>query len=90
MSFPVPLQPPPDGFDTFEKLLLREVVITLYKKMKSPEDKFIFIATHEMGYSIDMVAKMLCKNQVRISIKLKKIIGYLRTDEALKKMSENI
>lgn len=78
MSFPYAVPEPPDGFDKMEKLFLREMIVNLYRVLPSTEDKFILIAVHEMGYSQDIVARMLGKSQVMVSIRLEKIKTFLK------------
>lgn len=78
MSFPVPIQPPADGFDKMEQAFLRQMVIDVFRKIPRTEDKFIVMAIHGMGYPQEVVAEMLGKSQVRICVQLKKITQYIR------------
>ena len=86
MKFPYPVPEPPDGFTSMEKRFLRDMVISLYSILPTPEDKFIIIAVHEMGYSQDDVGHMLGKSQVMVSNRLKTIKLFLRKHPLMSNM----
>lgn len=86
MSFQIPVQEPPDGFDQMEKAFLRQLIINIYRVLPNPEDKFIMIAIHEMGYPQEVVAQMLGKSQVIVSGRLKRIKAFLKTHPLLANM----
>lgn len=86
MSFPLPVQEPTDGFDPMEKAFLRQMVIDIYKILPNPEDKFIMLAIHDMGYPQEVVAEMLNTSQVTISIRIKSIKSFLRKHPIMSNM----
>lgn len=86
MRFLIPVQEPSDGFDQMERAFLRQLIITMYRVLPNPEDKFIMIAIHEMGYSQDAVAQMLGKSQVVVSGRLKRIKLFLKNHPLMANM----
>jgi len=86
MTFPVPFQPPTDGFTTMEVAFLKRMVIDVYKIIPRAEDKFILIAVQEMGYPQEVVAQMLGKSQNTICARLQKIKIFIRNHKLMKDM----
>lgn len=82
--FPIPIQAPLDGFDPLEQAFLRQMIIDIYKDIENPEDKFIIIATHGMGYTQEVVAEMLNTSQVQINIRIKKIFENIKRNKRFK------
>ena len=88
MSFPVPLQPPEDGFERFEKIFLRQMVIDIYRFIPNARDKFILMAIHDLGYSIGTVAEILEIPQLKVSTRLHWVIKKIRKNKNFKKNSQ--
>jgi DNA-directed RNA polymerase specialized sigma subunit len=86
MTFPTPIQPPKDGFTELENEFLRSMVIDVYRILKSPKDKFILMSIQEMGYTQEVVGKMLNMTQVRVCLRLQKIKEYVRKHKLMKDM----
>lgn len=84
MKFVIPIQPPSDGFDYMEQAFLRQMIIDVYKTIKRPEDKFIILATHGMGYTQEIVAEILGKSQVTIQTRIQKIFCRIRNNKKFK------
>ena len=84
LIFPIPIQAPLDGFDPLEQAFLRQMGIDMYRDIQNPEDKFIIIATHGMGYTQEVVAEMLNTSQVQINIRIKKIFEEVRNNKRFK------
>lgn len=72
------IKEPPDGFTMLERIMLREIVLLMYKKLDDPMDKFILIARHESGYKQEEIAKMVNMTQVAVHKRLKKISELLK------------
>jgi DNA-directed RNA polymerase specialized sigma subunit len=74
----IPITTPHDGWEDFEKVFLKQTVINMYRCLKNPKDKFILMAVKELGYSQEVVGRMVGLFQEDVSIRLKKIIQKLR------------
>ena len=61
---------PPDGWTPEERFLMRDFVLSLYKKINDPIDKFIVMAVYEAGYTQTEVAIMFGISQVAINHRL--------------------
>jgi hypothetical protein len=76
---------PMDGFDIMERQFLKELILTVYKRITNPMDKFIVIATFEAGYTQSDVAEILGVSQVAINKKLDKIQTFFNRTGKLSK-----
>ncbi len=63
---------PADGWENYERLFLKDIVVTMYCRIKDPVNKFIIIAKYECGYKEEEIGKMLKISQEAISKRLKK------------------
>ena len=64
---------PSDGWEPYEKMFLRAIVVTMYCKLKDPIDKFILIAKFESGYVEQEIARMVKMSQPAVNKRIKKI-----------------
>lgn len=69
---------PDDGWNNYERMILRETIVSIYQKIEDPLNKFILCVTHECGYSQEEVARMLGVTQPAINKRLKKTLKKIR------------
>lgn len=74
----MPIPEPEDGFTQMERIILRELILTVYLRLSDPLDKFILMATHESNYNQQEVGQMLGISQVAVSNRLEEIKTKLR------------
>jgi DNA-directed RNA polymerase specialized sigma24 family protein len=72
------LPQPTDGWSTLEKLLLRSVIINMYKFLDDPLDRFILMASVENNYRQEEIGQMCGISQVAINKRLKRTKLILR------------
>lgn len=68
---------PEDGWQPMERILLRDLVVSLYRTVRKPNDKFILMAIFESGYSQTEVAMILGVSQVAVYKRITEIKKYL-------------
>jgi RNA polymerase sigma factor (sigma-70 family) len=83
MLIPI-IQPPSDGFMDFEKLFLKDTLISIYKILGDARTKFIMVAYFECGYNQQQIADMLKISQVAVQKRIKKAQDKLRKDNIFK------
>lgn len=66
----MPIAEPADGFTQTERIILRELILSVYLSIEDPIDKFILMATHESQYNQSEVGKMLGISQVAVHKRL--------------------
>jgi DNA-directed RNA polymerase specialized sigma subunit len=74
-----PISEPSDGWMPYEKIFLRQLVLSVYKRIHSPLDKFIFMAAKETGYTEEEIAKIVGISQPAISKRITKIMILLKS-----------
>jgi hypothetical protein len=72
------IQTPPDGFTHYERIIARDVVISIYRNLGNSTDKFIICAIMECGYSQTDLARILQCSQAFVSKRLKRILRMTR------------
>lgn len=77
MLIPI-IQPPSDGFMDFEKLFLKDTLISVYKMLGDAKTKFIIVAYFECGYNQQQIAEILRISQVAVQKRIKKAQKDLR------------
>lgn len=65
--------PPSDGWTTLEQMLLREMILHMYRHLVDPVDRFILMAHYEGGYSQEEIATMVGVSQPAICKRLRDI-----------------
>jgi len=73
------LPQPSDGWSTLERLLLRSVIINMYKFLDNPLDRFILMASVENEYRQEEIGEMCGISQVAINKRLKKTKSILKS-----------
>jgi len=69
---------PEDGWNNYERMILRETIVSIYKKIDDPLNKFILCITHECGYSQEEAARMLGVTQPAVNKRLKQTLEKIR------------
>lgn len=77
MLLPI-IQPPSDGFFDFEKVFIRDILISVYKVIEDPITKFIMVSYFECGYNQEQIATMLGITQEAVNKRIKKAQEHLR------------
>jgi len=77
MQIPI-IQPPIDGFMDFEKIFIKDTLISVYKMLGDAKTKFIIVAYFECGYNQQQIADMLRISQVAVQKRIKKAQQQLR------------
>ena len=69
---------PPDGWLPEEKMFLKDMVLSVYKSIDDPTDKFILLASFESNYTQNDIAFILGCSQVAIQHRLAKTLECIR------------
>lgn len=80
MLIPI-VQEPNDGFAAFEKLFLKDTLISIYRTIKDQKNKFIILAYFECGYTQKQIAEMMRISQVAVNKRIKKTQSKLRNSK---------
>jgi len=72
------LQPPDDGWTGWEKMMMKSVLLSIYKSIPSSINRFIFLAKMETGYSETDIAFILNISQPAVSKRLKKTLEEIK------------
>lgn len=72
------LQEPDDGWTQYERIILRDTIVNIYKIMGDTTDRFIFVMVFECGYSQVEISRILGLSQVAISKRLNGVIKKVR------------
>jgi len=72
------IKEPSDGWTQYERAIMRESIVSIYKIIDDPLDKFILCVTFEGGYTQDEAGRMLGISQVAVQKRLKKTLTYVR------------
>lgn len=83
MLIPI-IQPPSDGFMDFEKLFLKDTLVSIYRTLRDARTKFIIVAYFECGYNQQQIADMLRISQVAVQKRIKKAQEKLKNDNLFK------
>jgi len=75
------LQPPGDGWSSWEKIMMRNVMLNIYKNIPNSVDRFIFLAKMEVGYSETDIAYIFKISQPAVNKRLKKIFAEIRKNK---------
>lgn len=71
---------PLDGWQPFERLFLRHIVLMIYKSIDDPTDRFVLVMTQEAGYTQEEVALILNISQEAVSKRLNKVISRVKQE----------
>lgn len=74
----LPLAEPHDGWEPIERQFVKLTICNMYRKIKNPTDRFIFMATHESGYTQDEIAHIIGISQAAVGKHLMKIMVRLK------------
>lgn len=80
------VQPPSDSFLPFEKLFLKDIMVSIYRNIRNSKTKFIIVSYFECGYSQDQIAKMIDVSQVTVCKRIKKTQEKLRNSYLFKSL----
>ena len=75
------LQPPNDGWTNWEKIMLKDTLLSIYKSIPNSVDRFIFLAKMEVGYSETDIAYIFKISQPAVNKRLKKILAEIRKNK---------
>lgn len=73
-----PIKAPADGFNSYEMIILQDLIITVYENIADPQDKFILCSIYECGYKQEDVARMLGCTQAKVSKRLNQLLKKVR------------
>ncbi len=73
---------PLDGWQPFERMFLRQIIIMIYKSIDDPTDRFVFVMTQEAGYTQEEVALILDISQEAVCKRLNKVLNKVREEQA--------
>lgn len=68
------LQEPDDGWTQYERIILRDTIVNIYKIIGDTTDRFIFVMVIECGYSQTEISRILGLSQAAISKRLNGVI----------------
>lgn len=77
MLIPI-IQPPVDGFLNFEKVFIKDILISVYRTLPDPITKFIMVSYFECGYNQEQISMMLGITQEAVNKRIKKAQAKLR------------
>lgn len=69
---------PTDGWTTVEKLIIRELVISLYRNIQDPLDKFLVMACIQNNFNQEDVSVMVGISQEAISKRINRASDIVR------------
>jgi DNA-directed RNA polymerase specialized sigma subunit len=69
---------PEDGFTSFEKIILKDLVLSIYKSLRNTREQFMLCMIFECKYSQAEVAEILGCTQANVSKKMNIILQNLR------------
>ena len=72
------IQEPDDGWTQYEKMIMRETIVSMYKIIGDTTNRFIVAMICECGYSQTDVARMLGVSQVAITKRYHSTIDKMR------------
>ncbi len=78
-----PLAEPLDGWTYFERQLMRDLLVAVYRSIPLPTDRFILISIYEVGYTQEEVSQMLGLTQEAVQKRLAKTLTTLRANRVL-------
>ena len=82
----IPVQEPQDGWTPEERFFLKSVVISLYRSIGDPVDRFIIIAVYESGYTQTEIAEILGISQAAVNHRLTKTLEEIRLRRKLEQI----
>lgn len=74
----IAFQSPPDGYEKYEQIFLRDMIVDMYHNIPDNRDRFIMMAHFELNYTEDEIGRILEVSQPYINKKIKEIQEELR------------
>ena len=72
------IQEPEDGWTQHERLIMRDLVISMYRVVGDTTDRFILVMACECGYTQADIARILNISQAAVSKRLHNVLTKIR------------
>ena len=73
---------PEDGWHPLEKMLIKQIIMSIYSNLESDIDRFIFVMVFEAGYTQEHVAVILKISQPAVNKRLNKALVKVRNEKS--------
>lgn len=73
------VEEPNDGWTQHERMLLRDVILSVYRFIEDANDRLVVVMCYECGYSQEEVASVLGVSQAAVSKRLGRTLKRIRS-----------